>query len=210
MMDNQQKCNQVRKLSEPDKSLIKLDLVKYGLSYLTQKPARDWTSHEIEKWINAFAKENIAPVVQFPSLERSKLDKLLGKSYCRRCGQCCLPNPNDPLDPGVEVFQQELKLMIRNFHVSHRQLRKHTNVGRKRPNPSQPNEILTTIFLTLPCLFYDYSKKRCKVYEVRPGVCRAYPLRSGEKASLCINVRCDYGRYIYRYLITESEVDPIN
>jgi hypothetical protein len=67
-VDDQQRHNQVRKLSEPDKLLIKLDLVKYGLSNLTQKPARDWTSQEIEKWMDAFAKENIAPVVQFPSL----------------------------------------------------------------------------------------------------------------------------------------------
>jgi len=205
-MSDRHRQNQVRQLSEPGKSLIKLDLKKYGLSNLSQKPTSDWTSSEIEKLMDAFAKEDIAPVVSFPYIALSKVDELLRKSYCRRCGRCCLPNPVDPLHPGVEVSEHELKLMKKKFHISHSCLKERTHVGRQVTHPVRPSEVVTTIYMTLPCMFYDSTKQQCQVYEVRPGVCKTFPIRSGENAmSLAIDVRCDYGRDIYRSLIIEND-----
>ena len=210
-MSDRDRQNQDGQLSEPGKSLISLDLEKYGLSNLSQKPRRDWTSLEIEKLMDAFAKENIMPVVEFESVVSvsSKVDELLRKSHCRRCGRCCLPNPVYPSHPGVEVFEDELKLMKKNFHVSNRCLRKRTHVGRQWANPVRPSEVATTIFMTLPCMFYDSTKKQCRVYRVRPRVCKIYPIRSSGKNALSfgIDVRCDYGKDIYRSLINELDED---
>jgi Fe-S-cluster containining protein len=194
---------------DPDESQIRLDLEKYGLGYLHQKPSQDWTSSEIESLLDAFAKENIAPTIEFPCvITFSKINELLHKSYCRRCGRCCLLNPVDPLHPGVEVFEDELKLIRRNFHISHRKLKKRTHVGRQWINPVRPSEIATTIFMTLPCMFYNSTKKQCQVYEARPRVCKIFPIKFREGASsLSIDVRCDYGRDIYRSLIAEIGED---
>jgi hypothetical protein len=121
---------------------VKLDLQKYGLSHLRDKNPRDWTDTEADRLLDAFAKEDIAPIVNLPSLQY--IEDLLSSSRCRRCGRCCLVNPLKPAHPGIEVFQEELKSISKYLRVSYKSLKRKTRVGRELRNPLAPNEVAIT------------------------------------------------------------------
>ena len=174
--------------------MVKLDLEKYGLSYLENKNIHAWTDSDIDKLLDAFANETIAPTVDLPFTPPT-VKTLLAKSYCRRCGKCCLPNPLDPDDPGVMVSENELKLIAEHSNFSYKQLKKKSV---KYKNPDREN----VRHLPLPCMFYHEGE--CQVYNVRPLVCKIYPitdsLRNG-KPYIAINVRCDYGKDLYKSVV---------
>jgi hypothetical protein len=53
----------------------------------------------------------------------------------------------------------------------------------------------------LPCKFHNFEEKRCKIYDVRPQVCRTYPLvlvGDKDKSSYVIDLRhkCDYSIHL--------------
>ena len=182
--------------------LVDLDLAKYGLGHLAQKRLLDLTGTEIDQVLDAYANEDMAPPVFNDNGDPRQIDELLSKSYCRGCGKCCLPNPLNPAYPGVEVVEDELERIIKRFHVSHRAIKNGTKKGGQIRNPYPPYQVLSTKRLTQPCMFHDFKKKRCKVYQFRPLVCKIYPLIfNGSVISLKVN--CEYGKDLYRSLIAE-------
>lgn len=180
--------------------MVRLDLGKYGLSCLAEKHLWDLTSSELDELIDAFVKEDIAPNLGTP-VEPKRIGELLNRSYCRSCGKCCLGvNTSNPLHPGLEVYEDELKRMGKHLHISYKLLRKRTHAGQLLKNPERPNEVAETRWLAFPCMFYDPKIKRCRVYEVRPIVCKIYPITL--ENSLCVKVNCEYGKDIYRSFVT--------
>ena len=75
-------------------------------------------------------------------------------------------------------------------------------VGNQIRDPNSPRQVLNTRWLTQPCMFYDLNNKRCKVYELRPLVCRIYPLVFND-SSISLKVNCEYGKDLYKNIITE-------
>jgi Fe-S-cluster containining protein len=57
-------------------------------------------------------------------------------------------------------------------------------------------------FIKYPCMFY--SATGCTAYGKRPTVCRVFPVttvvRQDKTSDVKINIRCDYGRDIYKAL----------
>ena len=181
--------------------IVSLDLGKFGLSCLSKKHLWDLTSSELDKLIDAFVKEDIAPDLGLRA-EPKMVGELLNRSYCRGCGKCCLGvNTTNPLHPGLEVYEDELKLMGKRGHLSSKFLKRRTRTGQLLRNPDRPREAVKTRWLAFPCMFYDLKIKRCRVYEVRPIVCKIYPITL--ENSFGVKVNCEYGKDIYRSFVTE-------
>jgi len=181
--------------------ILRLDLRKYGLSSLAGRHLWDLTSSELDELLDGFAKEDIAPNIGLRA-EPKIIGELLNRSYCRGCGKCCQgANTTNPLHPGLEIYEDELKLMGKYAHFSYKSLRKQTRAGQLLRNPSKPNETAKTRWLAFPCMFYDQKMKKCQVYEVRPIVCKIYPITL--ENSFCVKVNCEYGKDIYRSFVTE-------
>jgi Fe-S-cluster containining protein len=56
--------------------------------------------------------------------------------------------------------------------------------------------------LPLPCIYYKDG--HCLIYNVRPKVCRTYPLTGvahDDISYIAINLGCDYGKDIYKRLL---------
>jgi len=182
--------------------LVDLDLAKYGLSHLDKKRPLDLTPAEIDQVLDAFDKEDMAPPIFDANVNPGQIDKLLSKSYCRGCGKCCLPNPRNPTYPGVEVAEDELKAIVKHCRVSRRAIKKGTKKGDQIKNPNPPYQVLNTKWLIQPCMFYDFKKKQCRVHQLRPLVCKIYPLIFNYSA-ISLKVNCEYGKDLYRSLMEE-------
>ena len=93
------------------------------------------------------------------------------------------------------VNEDELKQIARATGISYRELLKKTsrdkNPGRKRFR-----------LIKYPCLFY--SDEGCLAYKQRPMICSIYPVTNSVRPDgthdIKINIRCDYGRDIYKAL----------
>lgn len=180
--------------SKPD--LVQhLDLNKHGLTVLKEKPVSAWTDSDIDKLIEAFATENIAPVVNGLAFNPINVKGLLSMSHCRRCGRCCQPNPSKLEHPGVNVSERDLKQIARNPNYSYKQLKKKTHLS-KDPN------FIQGIYLPLPCMFYDKKRGACRIYESRPLVCSTFPITdTPRQTGVAVNVGCDYGKDIYKNIL---------
>lgn len=175
--------------------MIKLDLQKYGLSHLAEKKIHTWPDSEIDKLVCAFAAENIAPAIYGLPFTPRNVQRLLSLSYCRHCGKCCLPNPIDPDHPGVMVYEQDLRLIAKNSKYSYKSLKKKAPINK---DPSLPQRR----YLPLPCMFYDEKKLECQIYNIRPLICRTFPIADlPEQVGISIDVRCDYGKDIYKAIL---------
>ena len=170
----------------------KLDLEKYGLSYLPKNDVKTWNKSDIEQLLDAFTNESIAPAIDGLLFNQYNIKELLSRSHCRRCGKCCLPDPLDPDDPGVMVFEKELRSIAKSSSFSYKHLKKKTKPYRWDSRR-----------LPLPCPFYQ--KTGCKIYNKRPFVCTIYPLTDAPSPNgriyISINVRCDYGKDLYKSII---------
>lgn len=79
--------------------------------------------------------------------------------WCSHCGTCC--TKSSP----IFIHRDELNVLLRF-------------------NPDLKHEIVSNGEYTehfrfkedLPCKFHDFEAKRCKIYDIRPHVCRSYPL----------------------------------
>ena len=180
--------------------MAKLDLDKYGLSYLKDKNPLNWTDSDMDKLIDAFAKENIAPYLLMPPTQRN-VEILLSQSYCRRCGKCCLSNPDDP---GAMVSEDELRKIAAHSKYTYKYLKRHST---KHKHPER-NDLR---YLPLPCIFYKQGK--CTIYKWRPFICKIYPtsnaLRSG-KVCITVSLRCDYGKEIYKSVLKYQKENMIS
>ena len=182
----------------------RIDLEKHGLSHLADRRPSTWTNSEMDHFIEAFAGERLAAIIQIP-FTRNTVQALLAMSYCRRCGKCCCePNPTNPGSPGIAVFDDEMRIIARHSGVRYGQLRRKT--AKREVDPGG-----RTRFIPFPCMFY--GEGGCKIYDVRPFICRAYPvIPSGPfNGEVCIdiNARCDYGRDLYRMLLMKLKESPL-
>jgi Fe-S-cluster containining protein len=176
--------------------IIKLDLEKYGLSHLKNSGPLDWSDSDLEKIMDACAAENIAPALFGIKFSPENVNRFLDLSHCRRCGRCCLPNPIDPDYPGVMVDEEDLKLIAKHSHYSYKYLKKKAILN---TDPKLPQRR----YLPLPCIFYNEIKKECKIYEIRPVVCRTFPITDlPGQDGISINL-CEYGKDIYRNMISK-------
>jgi len=81
--------------------------------------------------------------------------KLLEHFECKRCGQCCeLPVHVTPKE--VKRIARQTKLQPREFCM----------------------DVEGLVYLKHPCPFFEESEKRCKIYNIRPEVCRLYPFET--------------------------------
>lgn len=69
---------------------------------------------------------------------------------CSRCGQCCAAS--------IPLTRKEEK-RIREYI---------------KQNEIEPEVFQTETDMNLQCCFYDRKKKMCKIYEVRPSICRSF------------------------------------
>ncbi len=170
------------------------DLAGYGLAHLAEKPRSAWNEAEIDRLLEVFSKEDIYPAFNI-EFTPPNIDELLKLGSCRRCGRCCLPNPAKPGDRGIMVHEDELKQIAQATGISYKELLKNTS---RDKNPGRKHFRL----IGYPCLFY--SDKGCRAYENRPTICSVYPVtnfvRSDGTHDIKINVKCDYGRDIYKAL----------
>ena len=69
---------------------------------------------------------------------------------CSRCGECCTSL--------IPITRKEEK-RIRN-HIKDKNI--------------EPEFFQNDKSINLKCCFYDIEKKKCKIYEVRPSICRSF------------------------------------
>lgn len=101
----------------------------------------------------------------FPVPVRSS--KPAPKYSCAKCpGYCCSYTE-------IEVTMRDVERLAQHFGLSY-------NVAEERFTKTNAKGVLLmrhrkdTIFDTV-CAQFDQEKRRCTVYEARPGVCRKYP-----------------------------------
>ena len=82
----------------------------------------------------------------------------LQDQICTKCGKCCTENTS------LRAQKQELKRIAEVKSISYKKLKKKVK--------ARPKKNGTLTVSRRPCPFYEDG---CSVYDVRPGVCRAYP-----------------------------------
>ena len=87
---------------------------------------------------------------------------------CEKCpGYCCTYE-------GIEITQRDIARLAKHFGLEHargeQRFTKPDAKGRARLLRHKRDRIFGSA-----CLFFDQKKRRCTVYESRPGVCRKYP-----------------------------------
>lgn len=183
---------------------FKLALEKHKLSYLQTKHITAWMDADIDKLVDTLFNEDVAPIVRIP-FTRSNINILLASSYCRRCGECCSSNPLNLGDPGIMVFEKELKLIAKHSTYSYKRLKK---LSGKYENPERDD----VRHLPFPCIFYEQGK--CTIYDIRPFTCKIYPVKDspprGGKVYISLSLRCDYGKDIYRSLVYREKKNKQN
>lgn len=78
----------------------------------------------------------------------------------------------------IEVTNRDIKRLARHFQLTYEQAeKKYTKIAyNERVLRHRKDHIFKSV-----CQFLDQEKRRCTIYEARPGVCREYPdsLRCG-------------------------------
>ena len=106
------------------------------------------------------------------------------KYSCDKCpGYCCTYSD-------IEITQRDVARLAKHFGLDHTRAEQRFT----KPDAKGKARLLRhrhdTIFDSA-CMFFDQEKRRCTVYEARPGVCRKYP----------DSTRCGY----YDFLTFERE-----
>ncbi len=175
----------------------RLDLDKYGLSYLAGRNMVTLDRGDLHKLLLALGNDEISLNLPVPCTA-DNVREVLARSECRRCGRCCLPNPANPESPGVEVFEEELNAIANHLHVPVETLARNTVAGKTVPYSFQLIRLGFTRWLPLPCRFYDAERNGCQVYPVRAVVCQVYPIVfTGDDTYMSIRVTCDYGKDVF-------------
>ncbi len=172
-----------------------LDLHPFGIDYLEVKPIQAWNDADFKKLFDALASEHISPVIN-ASFDDSNVQKLLSVSHCRQCGYCCKAMENEEGNASVIVTKKELEIITKELNTSFDEL-----VSKLEKHPREKD----CWCLSLPCMFYKGDK--CQIYDVRPYVCRTYPLTGVEDSTMsyiAVSLGCDYGRDIYKRLLQDE------
>jgi uncharacterized protein len=87
---------------------------------------------------------------------------------CAKCPAYCCSYPD------IEVTPRDIERLGKRFELNFREAEERFT----KPDPKEKVRLLRhkkdTVFASV-CMFLDQEKRRCTVYEARPGVCRAYP-----------------------------------
>ena len=107
---------------------------------------------------------------------------LTGVQYqfdCQRCGACCIQS--HPID----VDEQEIPLMAEALDISVQEFvaRYLSKIDRQETGIRYLDDFLESMYPGLnyvlkedqPCPFFDFGNHLCKIYPVRPAMCRLYP-----------------------------------
>lgn len=186
---------------QESREIERLDLARYGLAYLEGSNILALSEPDMDKLLKALGEDDISlniPILCTPY----NVQKILAYGECRRCGRCCIPNPLNPANPGVEVFDSELKAIAAHLGDTYEEWRAKTEHGKVVVHPFEaqfdPTKLVFTRFLPLPCPFYD-KDGRCQVYPVRPIVCSIHPVVFTEDHSqITVRALCDYGKDIIK------------
>lgn len=186
-----------RKIQQPQK-VFRLDLEKYGLSHLDGRNILGISETDLDSFLSALARDDIS--LQIPGeFSPGNIREILSRSECRKCGACCVPNPLNPNSPGVELFEDEIKMIAVKMSLDYEKLLEQTSEGKNQDAIYPLNELIGTRLLPLPCPFYVEENKECRIYTSRPLVCTIYPIVFGENDEYIeIKVNCDYGKDIAR------------
>lgn len=96
---------------------------------------------------------------------------------CAKCpGYCCSY-------PRIEIDAEDLARLAAHFGLSEKKAAKRFTAAIKKEGRDKDSDAIGTlrhqddeIFGSI-CRFFDCEKRRCSIYEARPGICRDYPGR---------------------------------
>ena len=176
----------------------KLDLARYGLAYLEGSNILALSEPDMDKLLKALGDEDISLYIPVPCTPYN-VQKILSYGQCRNCGRCCIPNPLNPTNPGVEVFENELKAIAEHTGLSLETLQERTTRSKVVEHPFEPTKLYFTRWLPLPCPYHDSEAGACRIYPVRPIVCSIHPVCFTEDNSqISIKANCEYGKEIIK------------
>lgn len=108
---------------------------------------------------------------------------------CLKCpGYCCTYSE-------IEITRRDIMRLARHFGIGFAQAETRFTKRDPKKGIRMLRHRKDTIFESA-CMFFDQEKRRCTVYESRPGVCRAYP----------DTARCGY--YDFLTFEREQQGDP--
>jgi len=89
------------------------------------------------------------------------------KYSCEKCPAYCCSYPE------IEVTPRDVERLAKHFGLDYAKAEERfTKTDAKRVQMLRHKQ--DRIFATV-CMFLDQKKRRCTVYEARPGVCRSFP-----------------------------------
>jgi len=87
---------------------------------------------------------------------------------CAKCpGYCCSY-------PEIEVTPRDIQRLAKRFELDYAAAEERFTKYDAKERVRLLRHKKDTVFATV-CTFFDQDKRRCTVYESRPGVCREYP-----------------------------------
>jgi Fe-S-cluster containining protein len=87
---------------------------------------------------------------------------------CLQCpGYCCSYAE-------IEITRRDIERLARYFHLEFHEAEARFTKSDARKEIRMLRHKKDHVFAST-CMFFDQEKRRCTVYEVRPGVCRKYP-----------------------------------
>ena len=173
----------------------RLDLARYGLAYLEGSNILALSEADMDKLLTALGNEDISLNIPIPCTPYN-VQKILAYSTCRNCGRCCIPNPLNPTNPGVEIFEEELKAIAGHTGLPFETLQQRTVRSKVVPHPfGEQTKLSFTRWLPLPCPYHDAAAGACRIYAVRPIVCSIHPVCFTEdNTQISIKANCEYGK----------------
>ncbi len=125
----------------------------------------------------------------FPVAVRAAAPVKKAKYSCLKCpGYCCSY-------PEIEITKRDIARLARHFDLEYAQAETRFTKADTARNIRMLRHRKDTVFAST-CMLFDQEKRRCTVYEARPGVCRAYP----------DSTRCGY--YDFLSFEREQQGDP--
>ena len=104
----------------------------------------------------------------FPIPVRSRTPELRARYSCSKCPAYCCSYPD------IEITKRDIARLAKRFEIGYREAEERFTKLEPKENVRLLRHKKDTVFATA-CMFLDQDKRRCTVYESRPGVCRSYP-----------------------------------
>ncbi len=87
---------------------------------------------------------------------------------CKKCPAYCCSYPE------IEVTQRDVQRLAKHFGLEFAEADERFTKIEPKEKVRLLRHKKDTVFATV-CMFLDQEKRRCTIYEARPGVCREYP-----------------------------------